>query len=53
LPPEQCQQRILAQFVVVVEILVAQRQRVNPLRHHLLHRMPNQRRVPMVVEAGR
>jgi len=47
------QQRIVPQHVVVVEILVAARQRQDPLRHELLDGVLDQRGIPVVREAVR
>jgi hypothetical protein len=50
---EHVQQRVLSELFVVVEVLVAQRQRIDTLRHHLGDRMGDQNRVPTVEEALR
>ena len=47
------QQRIAPQFVVVVQILVAERHAVHPLRDQLAHRVLDVLRPPMVREACR
>jgi len=47
----QSQEWILAQSIVIVEILVAQRQRVDPLPDHLFHAVLDQDRIPPIEEA--
>src|SRR5664280_1403316 len=47
------QQRIAPQLVVIVQILVAQSQSVNPLCHQLRHRVFHQFRIPIVRKAAR
>src|SRR2546426_8052832 len=39
LAPQQSQQRVFAQLLVVIQVFVAQRQSVNPLRQHLVQLM--------------
>ena len=50
---QQFQQRILPQLLVVVEILVAQRQPIHPLRHHLRHTMFHPRRITPIQKTAR
>ena len=49
---QQRQQWIATELVMVVPILVAQRQRIDPLRHQRLHRVLDAARVPVVGETG-
>ncbi len=45
------QQRIVAQLIVIIEILVAQRQPEDPLRQHVRQPMLGHRRIAAIVEA--
>ena len=47
------QQRIASQLLVIVQILVAQGQSVNPLPHQLPHLVFPQLRIPIVAKAAR
>ena len=53
LADQQRQQAVAAQRVVVVQILVAQRQPVHPLRHQLPRRVLHLPAVAMILEAAR
>jgi hypothetical protein len=46
------QQWIIPQLLVIVQIFVAQSQTIDSLGHHLLHRMFDQIRIPIIGEAG-
>jgi hypothetical protein len=48
---QQSQQRIVTQLLVIVEILVPQRQSVNALRYHLGYRVPDAQQVAPVEKA--
>ena len=50
---QNCEQRILAQLVVVVQVLVAQRQPEHPLRHQRFDPVLDKQRVAPVCEAAR
>ena len=39
---QNLQHRIVTQLLMIVQVLVAERQRTNTLRHHFRHRMPHQ-----------
>ncbi len=53
LAAEQSQQRIGAQLLVIVEVLVAQRQPVDALRQHLRQPVLDQQRRPAIDETAR
>ena len=50
-PAQHRQQRILPQLVVIADVLVAECQRIHPLRDHLLHRVRNQPGLAPVLKA--
>jgi hypothetical protein len=47
------QQRIRSQFIVIIKILVAQCQRVNPLRNQLFYPVFDLIRTPVIAKTGR
>src|SRR2546426_3078890 len=53
LAPQQSQQRVFAELLVVIQVFVAQRQSVNPLRQHLVQLMLDPLPSAVVGEAGR
>jgi hypothetical protein len=53
LASQRGQHRVTAQLVVVVQILVAKRDRHNVLHHQRVHRVLDQLRITPILEAGR
>jgi hypothetical protein len=50
---QHSQQRIAPQLLVIVQILIPQRQPVHALGHQLLHPVLNALRLPMIAETAR
>src|SRR5439155_286619 len=48
---QHSQQRVLPQLLMIIQILVSQRQTVDPLRQQLLHRMLHKNRVAPIQKA--